>query len=871
MTTTSTAASPSLGVNTDTSSSSSPNSSGDEKSSWGKLTSLLSPPRRVQSEPISSFETSPHNCLDITPRHPNTTDANEYSDCDWSDDSDDYAGDWMNSETPQRRGSPWSIPQALFPDDETENHAPVLGQKSPTGAPMRPTDEGQPNSYHYSSPQDYPAPPQPIRTRRSRGSSSRSTIDQGFSGHEHRRRKSAGSGRKTRASPQPLPSSSASLRGGHRPSSARHLSSHQHHHHHPPHSHSKSKKYKQQKRGHPLDNLDLPGLLEDRSNLSSSVHGADILTRGTSNLSVSSVAQPAPRSLMCRLRVTTFVWGLLIIGLTTLGRTALLTSHWEAVQYHTHDREPALPTTKLPTAGLRGSLLLATVGRKDDSKGKLKVKKPKDSRKKDVVKPEKKLKEDKPVAKKKESKEKEKKKESKEKKKEKPKVAVSSAAKAAVKKDKTKAKPSAKRPSFRTVPVAKPQPLDPVDAIDLKKYEYDSSIFKPSSTMGTPQRVVMLHDDVVAKQASPRPVELYPAEFTDNTQFYGEFESSDERLRKMEMRAPYSEGECVPMQDWQTTFHPFCNGVHELGVEYLGETSTETNVQLFGTKGYWRYAWRLDLRKQDRKRYGDTVVLKTLKFRHDFEDAHFEHDRIDAVAMERLTASPHVINMFGFCGHSVLTEYANGPRLGELADKSKSKPLARLRIARDIADGLADVHGIDSKDGNNATFVHLDINPANVVSIGGSLKLNDFNIGIIRRWNTTSQEPCGFPAQYPNPQWRSPEESRNENNLTEKVDVFSLGHIFFRLICGHEPWNKLEPDGKPSKETINEKVQQGQLPFIPKTIMKSTDAEVAAIRDAMLDCYRPDPTERPSAREISRKLEAVLEKLAGKRDSRHKK
>lgn len=69
--------------------------------------------------------------------------------------------------------------------------------------------------------------------------------------------------------------------------------------------------------------------------------------------------------------------------------------------------------------------------------------------------------------------------------------------------------------------------------------------------------------------------------------------------------------------------------------------------------------------------------------------------------------------MFGFCGHSVLTEFADGKRLGELADKKKKEPLARLNIARDIANGLADVHGIDG-DGN-ATFVHFDINPANVV------------------------------------------------------------------------------------------------------------------------------------------------------------
>jgi serine/threonine protein kinase len=228
--------------------------------------------------------------------------------------------------------------------------------------------------------------------------------------------------------------------------------------------------------------------------------------------------------------------------------------------------------------------------------------------------------------------------------------------------------------------------------------------------------------------------------------------------------------------------------------------------------------------------------------------------------MERLTSSPHVINIFGFCGQSVMTEYADGKRLGELADKSRKTPLARLRIARDIANGLADVHGIDGE--NNATFVHLDINPANVVSVGGTLKLNDFNIGIMRRWNTTSNQPCGFPAQYPNPQWRSPEEARNEQNLTEKVDVFSMGHIFFRLICGHEPWHKLEPGGKPSKQEMNEKVKKGILPFIPADVQQSTDAETIAIRDVMLACYTYEPERRPTARNIAKTLQKTLEKLS---------
>ena len=228
------------------------------------------------------------------------------------------------------------------------------------------------------------------------------------------------------------------------------------------------------------------------------------------------------------------------------------------------------------------------------------------------------------------------------------------------------------------------------------------------------------------------------------------------------------------------------------------------------------------------------------------------------MAMERLTASPHVINAFGFCGHSVLTEYGDG-RLGALADSKRKTPLARLEIARDTAAGLADVHSIDGP--NNVTFVHLDINPANVISVGGTLKLNDFNIGIIRRWNTTSNQPCGFPAQYPNPQWRSPEEARNEQDLTEKVDVFSLGHILFRLICGNEPWNKLEAGGKPSKADVNEKVSKGVLPTIPLHVLNSTESEVVAIRDAMLRCYTYNPVDRPSAREIADSLQTALDKI----------
>jgi serine/threonine protein kinase len=103
--------------------------------------------------------------------------------------------------------------------------------------------------------------------------------------------------------------------------------------------------------------------------------------------------------------------------------------------------------------------------------------------------------------------------------------------------------------------------------------------------------------------------------------------------------------------------------------------------------------------------------------------------------------------------------------------------------------------------------------------------------------------------EYPNPQWRSPEEARDEQNLTETVDIFSMGHILFPLICGHEPWNKLEPGGKPAKDEIDQKVRKGKLPFIPDFVMNSAGRQGSHCHSRsyapMLRCRSFATSERP--------------------------
>ena len=157
-----------------------------------------------------------------------------------------------------------------------------------------------------------------------------------------------------------------------------------------------------------------------------------------------------------------------------------------------------------------------------------------------------------------------------------------------------------------------------------------SGIGKHHGKRGAHTRIHNL-DHHLWKAPMPHPIsrklELYPAEFSDSTQLYPLYDSQDEDdgarevMSKMEMRDPISDGECVPMQNWQTTFHPSCNDVHELDLERGHDNREGSDLNLFGTGGYWRNAWRVDLwdghDRDGKKGVGmkrDTVVLKTLRY-----------------------------------------------------------------------------------------------------------------------------------------------------------------------------------------------------------------------------------------------------------------
>jgi hypothetical protein len=264
-----------------------------------------------------------------------------------------------------------------------------------------------------------------------------------------------------------------------------------------------------------------------------------------------------------------------------------------------------------------------------------------------------------------------------------------------------------------------------------------------------------LYDEPTEIAASYRVLDQYPSEYSDVTQRYPHMDSGDQAFKKGILPVqflvnPYENDECVPFSDWQTSHAPSCNNFHEM------DLISKNQFTLFGTKGYWRHAWKVrnDMFNNSttstyNKNLPKNSVLKTLRYEHNYEQEFYHFNQIDAMVMERLTASPYVMDVYGFCGNSALTEFAS-TTMNQFRKKSDLSSWERLKLSRKIALGLEDVHSIDGD--FNVTVVHNDLNPSNILMKGTTPKFNDFNIGELLTWNKKHNRPCKFESRFTNPQ-----------------------------------------------------------------------------------------------------------------------
>jgi hypothetical protein len=311
--------------------------------------------------------------------------------------------------------------------------------------------------------------------------------------------------------------------------------------------------------------------------------------------------------------------------------------------------------------------------------------------------------------------------------------------------------------------------------------------------------------------------------------------------------------ECSPIVEPEV--HPTCNNMHEL--------TMESDISLLSIKGSWRTTWKVE---------HEDVVLKMLSLNRKFDRESMEAHAVDAMVMDKMTASPHVISAYGFCSQSVVTEYA--PTSGrDYIKQPEVRTRERLKIARDLARGLADLqalrplHNYHKQRGNQkflTVFAHNDINIANTVQVDGQLKWNDFNIGVLLRQNNGTE--CRYPVRFKADLWRSPEEIRNTSYVqVEQSDMYGLGNIIYQVMTRHQPWTHKEPGGAPSIDAIVERKKQGKLPTIPEQYKNSTRTEMQALLFATMACYHPNPEKRPTSYQLAHALGAVYDSVKDKK------
>jgi len=247
-------------------------------------------------------------------------------------------------------------------------------------------------------------------------------------------------------------------------------------------------------------------------------------------------------------------------------------------------------------------------------------------------------------------------------------------------------------------------------------------------------------------------------------------QSEDYDSKSFDEHEPLETKTCKAIHKWQLEAYPNCNVIHE------------TNMKEFQyiAKGGFRDVWVMQ------ELDGTKRVVKTLVRKKDFTHREYDRHRRDSVVMSLLTSSKHIPNMYGYCSNSGVFDYSSSGNLEDHIEKQSEGEIKewtrqeKLKYSWQVSAALSDFHSLGGiKD--SVSCSHTDIASDQFLLIDGVYKLNDFNRARFIRRNVYTHEPCTFYVSNNPGKYRSPEEY-NYKNLTEKIDVYSIGNIMWEIL-----------------------------------------------------------------------------------------
>jgi serine/threonine-protein kinase len=239
------------------------------------------------------------------------------------------------------------------------------------------------------------------------------------------------------------------------------------------------------------------------------------------------------------------------------------------------------------------------------------------------------------------------------------------------------------------------------------------------------------------------------------------------------------------------------------------------------------------------------VAIKILRAefarRHDTK-ARFRQEARAASSID----NPHIVDVSDFGtlhdGSTYLVmEYLEGAPLSSLTKDEKPVPLDRaIAIARQIADGLAEVH--------DRGIVHRDLKPDNVFLVKEGdrddfVKILDFGIAKVLE-SVDARVTCAG-SLFGTPSYMSPEQAAGMP-VDARTDVYALGIIMYELACGRVPFDAdtlmgiltqhLYRKPSPLRDLVGEStVSSGLDAIITKALSKAPEQRYQSMRELSAD------------------------------------
>eukprot|EP00934_Nitzschia_sp_Nitz4_P000581 Nitzschia sp. Nitz4//scaffold184_size43902//14104//16178//NITZ4_007280-RA/size43902-processed-gene-0.14-mRNA-1//-1//CDS//3329539645//581//frame0 len=324
------------------------------------------------------------------------------------------------------------------------------------------------------------------------------------------------------------------------------------------------------------------------------------------------------------------------------------------------------------------------------------------------------------------------------------------------------------------------------------------------------------------------------------------------------------------------TNHPNCNEFHQ--ADRLD--AVQNNDMRYINHGFFRDVFSYNHHHTETK---EPIAIKDIVFADtDWSLIEYmEYVRVDAMVAEQLSASPHIYDVYGYCGLGILSEFFyhgdleqrsmggdedGNMKKSEMHDhddvqpQNDLTPVQKLVIALEMAEGLAELHG-----NRNGVIIHDDVQLSQFLlnKDKSRLLLNDFNRVEYPLWSEDHQDYCMYTNGKGHGTWRSPEEYKDEP-LTEKIDVWSYGSNLYAVLTGLSPFYELDEDGE--QRDPKERMVEGETAFIDPRYAKRSEAEFTIVK-VLLRCFAYNPEDRASIFEIVDMLSGPTERILSELDT----